>query len=58
MRISQKVKGVLNEIFDILLSYKGKDIGRFSNLHLCIFKASQMVAVLVKVSVSGKLKGD
>ena len=33
MRISQKVKGVLFEIFNILFSYEDEDIDKFSKLH-------------------------
>ena len=33
VRISQKLKGVLCEIFNILFSSEDEDIGRFWNLH-------------------------
>ena len=33
VRISQNLKGVLREIFNLLFSYEDDDMDRFSNLH-------------------------
>ena len=33
VRISQKLKGVLREIFNLLFSYEDEDMDWFSNLH-------------------------
>ena len=45
----------LFEIFNILFSYEDEDIGKFSDLHQCTFKAS-LLETLLGIEIGNKIE--